>query len=55
MLFLDTSDFYDIYNNTIIYSNTITTTVTTFICTIWYNKEYAGDKINILTRNIVLK
>ena len=48
MLFLDTSGFHERD------SNTITAIISAFICTIWYNRELTGDKINILKTNIIL-
>ena len=49
LLFLDTSDLHQKDSNAVI------SLVTSFICTIWYNRENPGNKLNILKRSIITK
>ena len=49
LLFLDTPGL----NNK--YSNTVTAIVTSYICTIWYNRENHRDKLKIWKKNIITK
>ena len=49
LLFLDTSDLHRKDSNAVI------SLLTSFICTIWYNRENPGNKLNILKRTIITK
>ena len=49
MLFLDTSGL------TKKDSNTVTALVTSYICTIWYNRENHRDKLKIWKKDIITK